>query len=173
MKVWRLIAIAAVVLSCTRHDTVPVGPDGKPMIRIGMVLDKGGKDDKSFNAAAYRGGKQARSELGVWYKDVESPDDAAYEPSLRKFAERGYNLVIAIGFAQIDAVKKVAPQYPKTHFAIVDGLVDGPNVASLMFKEHEGSFLMGELAAMLSKSGKIGFVGGMDIALIRRFQMGY
>jgi basic membrane protein A len=141
--------------------------------KVGLVLDKGGKDDKSFNSAAARGATQAVKDLGIELKDVESPDDAAFEPALRTFGERGYPLVVAIGFAQADALKKVAPQYPNTHFAIVDAVVEGPNVASLMFAEHEGSYVVGYLAGLLTKSNKIGFIGGMDIALIRRFEMGY
>lgn len=142
-------------------------------IKIGLVLDKGGKDDKSFNTAAFAGATLAVKELGVELKEVESPDDAAFEPALRTFAERGYALVFGIGFAQVDAIKKVAPQFPNTRFAIVDGIVEGPNVESLMFAEHEGSYLVGYLAGLMTKSNKIGFIGGMDIALIRRFQMGY
>lgn len=142
-------------------------------LRVGLVLDKGGKDDKSFNSAAFKGAAAAAREFSVDLKDVECPDDAAFEPALRTFAERGYPLVFAIGFAQIDAVKKVAPQFPDTHFAVVDGIVEGPNVASLMFSEHEGSYLVGYLAGLVSKSGKVGFIGGMDVPLIRRFQMGY
>ena len=167
--------IAAVVLltgaACTHKD--PAANDKKSGLKVGLVLDKGGKDDKSFNTAAFRGATEAVQKLGVELKEVESPDDAAFEPALRTFAERGYPLVIAIGFAQADAVQKVAPAFPKTHFVIVDGVVDAPNVSSLMFAEHEGSYLIGYLAALLSKSGKIGFIGGMDIALIRRFQLAY
>jgi basic membrane protein A len=172
------------LIACTRSADKAKGPEGrgelkgataKPGagIKIGLVLDKGGRDDKSFNSAAYRGATQAAQELGIELKEVESPDDAAFEPALRTFAEREYPLVFAIGFAQIDAVKKVAPQFPKTHFAIVDGTVDLPNVKSLMFAEHEGSYLVGYLAGLMTKSNKIGFIGGMDIALIRRFQTGY
>lgn len=169
--------VAFCFVSCTKSEP-GAGSTGeskasKDGVKVGLVLDKGGKDDKSFNSAAYRGATQAVNELGISLKEVESPDDAAFEPALRTFAERGYPLVIAIGFAQIDAVKKVAPQFPNTHFAIVDAIVDSPNVASLMFAEHEGSYLVGLLAALMSKTGKIGFVGGMDIPLIRRFEMGY
>ncbi|MEK7358240.1 MAG: BMP family ABC transporter substrate-binding protein, partial [Bdellovibrionota bacterium] len=179
----RLVSVAALVsiclISCTKSQPSgaesssdsKAGKDGG--LKVGLVLDKGGKDDKSFNSAAFRGATQAVKELGVELKEVECPDDAAFEPALRTFAERGYPLVIAVGFAQIDAVKKVAPQFLNTNFAIVDAIVDGPNVASLMFAEHEGSYLVGMLAALMSKSGKIGFVGGMDIPLIRRFEMGY
>ncbi len=142
-------------------------------LKVGLVLDKGGKDDKSFNSGAFRGATKAADELGIELKMVESPDDAAFEPALRSFAERGYPLVLAIGFAQVDAVKKVAPQFPATHFAIVDGVVESPNVSTLMFAEHEGSYLVGYLAGLMSKSAKVGFIGGMDIALIRRFEMGF
>ena len=181
MNFWfaSLLVMALACAGCTRSSNpeqvddpnAPAKP-GKG-IKIGLVFDKGGKDDKSFNTAAYRGSQDAVKELGITIKDVESPDDAAFEPALRTFAERGYPLVIAIGFSQVDAVKKVAPQFPKTHFAIVDSVVEGPNVASLMFAEHEGSYLVGYLAGLMTKTNKIGFIGGMDIALIRRFETGY
>jgi basic membrane protein A len=175
------MACVTLSVSCTKKSETAgtaapsTGAASKPGagIKVGLVLDKGGKDDKSFNTAAVRGATQAVNEFGIELKDVESPDDAAFEPALRTFAERGYPLVIAIGFSQADAVKKIAPQFPKTHFALVDSVVEGANVASLMFAEHEGSYVVGYLAGLLSKSNKIGFIGGMDIALIRRFEMGY
>jgi basic membrane protein A len=137
------------------------------------VLDKGGKDDKSFNTAAWEGAYRAATEGGVDLKDVETMDDALFEPQLRAFAERGYDLVIGIGFAQKEPLERTARDFPNIHFAIVDARVDLPNVASLLFDEHEGSFLVGAIAAASSRSGTIGFVGGMDIPLIRRFEMGY
>ncbi len=142
-------------------------------LKVGLVLDRGGKDDKSFNASAFEGANQAKDKLGISLKVVEAPDDNAFEPLLRAFAQRDFDLIIGIGFAQKEAIKKVAEQYPKKHFAIVDAEVDAPNVRSLMFQEHEGSYVVGAIAAMTSKTGKIGFVGGMDIPLIRRFEMGY
>lgn len=173
---------AAAAVSCTRSQNkqetatggaaATTGKAGSGL-KVGLVLDKGGKDDKSFNTAAFRGSNEAVKDFGIELKEVESPDDAAFEPALRTFAERGYPLVIAVGFSQIDAVKKVAPQFPNTHFAIVDGVVEGPNVATLMFAEHEGSYLVGYLAGLMTKTNKVGFIGGMDIALIRRFEMGY
>lgn len=141
--------------------------------KIGIVFDKGGKDDKSFNSAANEGALKAQKELNFTYKSVEATDDNAYEPQLRNFARAKFDLVIAVGFAQADALKKIAPQFPQTRFAIVDSEVSAPNVRSLMFQEHEASFLVGALGALSSKSGKLGFIGGMDIPLIRRFQMGY
>ncbi len=141
--------------------------------KVGLVLDRGGKDDKSFNTSAYEGATAAKKKLGVFLKYVEAPDDNAYETQLRAFAQRDFDLIIGIGFAQKEAIKKVAAQFPQKHFAIVDAQIDAPNVRCLMFEEHEGAYLVGAIAAMTSKTGAIGFVGGMDIPLIRRFAMGY
>lgn len=138
-----------------------------------MVLDKGGKDDKSFNSAAYRGFNQAKDELKVTGKYVEATDDNSFEPMLRGMASKDFDLIIAIGVSQAEAVKKVAGLFPDKKFLIVDGKVESPNVRSVLFEEQEGSYLVGVIAALTSKSGKIGFIGGMDIPLIRRFQMGY
>ena len=146
---------------------------GAADFRVGLVLDRGGKDDKSFNSSAYQGATEAKQKLGIFLKFTEAADDNAYESLLRAFAQRDFDLIIGIGFAQKEAVKKVAAQFPDRHFAIVDSEVDLPNVRSLLFEEQEGSYLVGAIAAMTSKTGKIGFVGGMDIPLIRRFEMGY
>ena len=164
------VLLSATIFGCTKKEE---GTPAASKMKVGLVLDRGGKDDKSFNTAAFVGASKAVSELGIELKDIECPDDAAFEPALRTFAERGFPLVIAIGFSQKDAVEKVAPQFPKTHFALVDAVVSGPNVQSLMFQEHEGSYLVGYLAGLATKTSNLGFVGGMDIALIRRFQMGY
>lgn len=142
-------------------------------LKIGLVLDKGGKDDKSFNSAAYAGAKQAEKELGIELKYVEATDNNSLETLHRNFAQKKYDLVIGIGFAQADAIKKVSALFPDTKFAIVDGEVNAKNVRSLLFEEHEGSYLVGAAAAMKSKSGVVGFIGGMDIPLIRRFQKGF
>lgn len=141
--------------------------------KVGLVLDRGGKDDKSFNSSAFQGATQAKEKLGVFLKYVEATDDNAFEPLLRAFAQRNFDVIIGIGFAQKEAIAKVAGQYPKSHFAIVDAQVDAPNVRSLLFEEHEGAYLVGAIAALTSRSGKIGFVGGMDIPLIRRFSLAY
>jgi basic membrane protein A and related proteins len=142
-------------------------------IRVGVVFDIGGKDDKSFNAAAWEGVKRAQKELPVLVRDAEPGEPNNLEPCMRAFAERGFDLIIGIGFAQGPIIETVAKEYPKTRFAIVDSVVDLPNVASLVFKEHEGSFLVGMIAARTTKTGKVGFVGGMDIPLIRKFAKGY
>ncbi|HWY73988.1 MAG TPA: BMP family ABC transporter substrate-binding protein [Verrucomicrobiae bacterium] len=141
--------------------------------KVGLVLDRGGKDDKSFNSSAYQGATEAKKKLGIYLKYVEATDDNAFEPLMRALGQRDYDLIIGIGFAQKEAIKKVAAEFPQKHFAIVDAEVDGPNVRSLMFQEHEGAYLVGAIAAMTSKTGKIGMVGGMDVPLIRRFAMGY
>ncbi len=142
-------------------------------VKVALVLDKGGRDDKSFNAAAFRGATDAQKKLGITLKTVEATDDNAFETMLRSLAQKDFQLILAIGVSQADALKKVAPQFPGKQFAIVDAEVAGPNVRSLLFQEHEGSFVVGAIAAMASKSGKLGFIGGMDIPLIRRFEMGY
>ncbi len=141
--------------------------------KVGLVLDRGGKDDKSFNASAYQGALEAKNKLGIYLKYVEATDDNAFEPLMRSFAQKDFDLIIGIGFAQKEAIQKVAAQFPKKHFALVDSQVDAPNVRSLMFEEHEGAYLIGAIAALSSKTGKVGFVGGMDVPLIRRFAMGY
>ena len=141
--------------------------------KVGLVLDKGGKDDKSFNASAYTGAMKAKEKLKVFVKYVEATDDHSFEPLLRAFANKDFDLIVAVGIAQADAVKKVSAAFPKKNFVLIDNEVAAPNVHSLLFEEHEGSFLVGALAAMKSTTGKVGFIGGMDIPLIRRFEMGY
>ena len=153
---------------------VIIGPaSSEAALKIGLVLDKGGKDDKSFNTSAYLGAKKAEKDLGIELKYVEATDNNSLETLHRHFAQKKYDLVIGIGFAQTDAVKKVAALFPQIQFALVDGEVSAPNVRSLLFEEHEGSFMMGAAASMKSKTNTIGFIGGMDIPLIRRFQKGY
>lgn len=141
--------------------------------RVGLVLDKGGKDDKSFNSAAYMGATKAEKELGIELKYVEALDLNALDNLHRQFAKKKFDLIIGIGFAQSEAIQKIAKQFPEQHFALVDGEVNLPNVKSLLFEEHEGSFVVGAIAALKSKVNKIGFIGGMDIPLIRRFEMGF
>ena len=142
-------------------------------LKVGLVLDKGGKDDKSFNSAAYQGATKAAKDFKIDLKYVEATDTNAIKNLHRAFARKQFDLIIGIGFAQTDAVKEVAAQFPKVKFALVDGEVSAPNVRSLLFAEHEGAFVVGALAAMASKTNSVGFVGGMDIPLIRRFAMGY
>ncbi|MGE3830901.1 MAG: BMP family protein [Parvibaculaceae bacterium] len=142
-------------------------------IKPAVVYDLGGKNDKSFNESAFMGAEKFKADTGIEYRDFEPQNDSQREQALRKFAEQGFTPIVAIGFSQAQAVEKVAGDFPNLQFAIVDMVVDKPNVASIVFKEHEGSYLVGVLAALASKSGKVGFVGGMDIPLIRRFACGY
>jgi basic membrane protein A len=160
------------VLTFLAYTTVSFAADEKGF-KVGLVLDKGGKDDKSFNSAAYEGAKKAERELKIDLKFVEATDTNVIENLHRSFARKNFDLIIGVGFAQAEAVKKIAAQYPQIKFAIVDGDVTAPNVRSLLFEEHEGSFIVGAAAALKSKTGKVGFIGGMDIPLIRRFSTGF
>lgn len=141
--------------------------------QVGLLLDKAGKDDQSFNASAFRGLTKAEKDLGIKSKTVEAKDAAAAEALLRSLATKKFDLIVAIGFSQAGAVKNAAAAFPQVKFVLVDSEVKAPNVTSVMFAEHEGSFLMGALAALKSKTATVGFIGGMDVPLIHRFQMGY
>ena len=156
---------------------VPGGSPTTKSFRAALVLDTGGVDDKSFNAAAYAGLKKAENDLALG-KDgvamVESKAASDYKSNLTNFASQGYDVVFAVGFKMQDALKEVAPQFPNVKFAIVDGAdPKEPNCSALQFKEEQGTFLAGFLAAALSKTKKIGFVGGEEIDLIKKFEAGY
>jgi basic membrane protein A len=138
-----------------------------------IVYDMGGKFDKSFNEAAYVGMENWKKETGKQYLEFEIANESQREQAIRRMAEKGASPIIGVGFSQASAIEKVAKEFPKLNFVIVDMVVGLPNVQSVVFKEQEGSFLVGAMAAMVSKTGKVGFVGGMDIPLIRRFQCGY
>jgi basic membrane protein A and related proteins len=142
-------------------------------INPAVVYDFGGKFDKSFNEAAYVGAERYQEETGTEYRDFEIQSDAQREQALRRFARDGHSPIIAVGFSQAAAVEAVAPEFPDLQFAIVDAVVDLPNVRSILFKEEEGSYLVGLLAGMKSETGTVGFVGGMDVPLIRKFACGY
>src|SRR5947209_10310205 len=178
------VLICALVFAGTScHQNTSAEEKGK--IRVGIVYDIGGKDDRSFNAAAFNGVKCAETgkhpdgspcdkpALGIFLRDVEPGNPVSIEPAMRAFAERGYDLIIGVGFAQAPIMDVVAKDYPNLNFAIIDGASNLPNVASLVFKEHEGSYLVGTIAARESKTGTLGFIGGMDIGLIHRFAVGY
>jgi basic membrane protein A len=138
-----------------------------------IVYDLGGKFDKSFNEGVHAGADRFKKETGTEYRDFEPQNDAQREQALRRFARDGFSPIVAVGFSQATALEKVAKEFPNQKFAIIDSVVEAPNVQSIVFKEHEGSFLVGMLAAMASKTAKVGFVGGMDIPLIRKFACGY
>lgn len=138
-----------------------------------VVFDLGGKFDKSFNEASYAGAERFREETGIAYREFELQSDAQREQALRRFAQQGHSPVVVAGFSYGQAMQTVAPEFPDTKFVIIDSVVDLPNVRSVVFKEQEGSFLVGMLAAMASEKEAVGFVGGMDIPLIRAFSCGY
>jgi len=138
-----------------------------------IVYDMGGKFDKSFNEAAYNGMEKWKKETGKKYLEFEVSNESQREQAIRRMAEKGASPIIAMSFSQASAIEKIAKEFPKLQFAIIDDVVKLPNVQSIVFKEQEGSFIVGLMAASASKSGKVGFVGGMDIPLIRKFQCGY
>ncbi len=162
-------AAAALLVSTSLAATAAVADDIKPAV----VFDMGGKFDKSFNEGVFNGVEKFKKETGVSYREFEVTNETQREQALRRMAQRGADPIIGVGFAQAPALEKVAKEFPDTRFTIIDSVVDLPNVRSVVFKEHEGSFLVGMIAALKSESGKVGFVGGMDIPLIRKFACGY
>lgn len=138
-----------------------------------MIFELGGKHDKSFGEAAWRGAEAWKKQTGKPYLEFEIAGAAQREQAARRFAERGANPIVGVGFPQASAIDKVARDFPKLQFAIVDMVVDLPNVQSFVYREHEGSFLVGMLAALASKTGTVGFVGGQDIPLVRKVLCGY
>ena len=164
--------VCCVAFALTGCHETPASQDHSK-IRVGIVFDIGGKDDRSFNAAAWQGVQRAAKDLPIVLRDIEPGTPNAIEPAMRAFAERNFDLIIGVGFAQAPIMEMVAKDYPHIQFAIIDGVSKLPNVASLIFKEHEGSYLVGIIAAKESRTGTIGFLGGMDIGLIHRFAKGY
>lgn len=155
-------ATAALAISATAVAAEPA-----------IIFDLGGKFDKSFNEAAFNGAMRWSEETGSGFREVELQNEAQREQALRRFAEAGSNPIVMAGFAFAGALSDVAPDYPDTSFVIIDMVVDAPNVRSVVYNEHEGSYLVGMLAAMASESDTVGFIGGMDIPLIRKFACGY
>ena len=166
MKLPRFVStlVAPVVLS-----TAVFAADFAPAI----IYDMGGKFDKSFNQSANDGTVRFKKETGIEVREFEVTNAAQREQAMTRFAQRGSQVIVAIGFSQASAVEAVAKKFPNVKFAIIDGTVNLPNVQSINFREQESSFLCGMAAALASKTGKVGFVGGMDIPLIRRFACGY
>ncbi len=179
-----LIAGALVLTACggssggsstTPKDSTSGSP--KSSLKVGMAYDIGGRGDQSFNDAAAAGLDQATAELGLTSKEAEATNgeaDSAKEERLRVLAQSGYNPVIAVGFAYSAAVAKVAKEFPDTHFAIIDDeAAVGDNITNLVFAEEQGSFLVGAAAALKTKKDNIGFIGGVDVPLIHKFEAGY
>ena len=168
MKFVKTLAIAAV--SAISFATMVQAADIKPAV----IYDMGGKFDKSFNEGVYNGVKKFTDETGIEVMEFEVTNETQREQAMRRMAERGADIILGVGFAQADAIAKVAAEYPDKQFSIIDvGWLDAPNLRQYVFKEHEGSYLVGVAAALASDTGKVGFVGGMDITLIRKFACGY
>lgn len=138
-----------------------------------VIFDLGGKFDRSFNELAFNGAERWAEETGGTYREIELQNDAQREQAMRRLAEAGSNPIVMAGFSQASALEVVAPDYPDTNFVIIDGVVDAPNVQSIIFSEQEGSYLVGMMAGLASETGTVSFVGGMDIPLISRFACGY
>jgi basic membrane protein A len=179
-----LVAGALVLTACggssggsstTPKDSTTSSP--KSTLKVGMAYDIGGRGDQSFNDAAAAGLDKATADLGITSKEAEATNgeaDSAKEERLRVLAQAGYNPVIAVGFAYSGAVAKVAKEMPDTHFAIIDDeAAVGDNITNLVFAEEQGSFLVGAAAALKTKKNNIGFIGGVDVPLIHKFEAGY
>jgi basic membrane protein A and related proteins len=158
-------AVAAAVVLVRAASAADVSP--------AIVYDFGGKFDRSFNQSAAEGAARFAKKTGIAVKEFEIQNAAQREQVMRQWARRGVSVIVAVGFTQASAVETVAKEFPNVKFALIDAVVDLPNVESITFKENESSFLCGMAAAMSSKTGKVGFVGGMDIPLIRKFAVGY
>jgi basic membrane protein A len=163
------VSIASATFAAILGVCAAAAADIKPAV----VFDIGGKFDKSFNEGVYVGAEKFKTETKQAYAEFEVTNETQFEQAHRRFAQRGQDPIVGVGFNQANPVEKIAKEFPKVRFTLIDGVVKLPNVQSVLFKEHEGSFLVGLLAAMASKSGKVGFIGGMDIPLIRKFACGY
>ena len=184
----KLLVLVAVLLAVHVallfvHPAGAAAPPTGDAVDVGVVFDLGGRGDKSFNDGAYLGDERAEKELGVRVRFIEPGEGSDRESGLRLLAAEGMDLVIGVGFIFTDDLTQLAKEYPNTRFAGVDYSVatdkDGkvipppPNLAALKFREEQGSFLVGALAALVGNSKKVGFVGGMDFPLIQKFEMGY
>ncbi len=168
-----LLLTIALILGCARKEE-----EVEATLRVGLVFDVGGRGDKSFNDSAYRGLEKAKEDLGIYYEYIEPGEGSDRESGLRMLAYQNFDLIFGIGFMFSDDITHIAREFPEKKFACVDYTVQPgreipSNLAALKFREEEGSYLVGALAGLLTKTNKLGFVGGMDIPLIHRFESGY
>ncbi|HST02346.1 MAG TPA: BMP family ABC transporter substrate-binding protein, partial [Usitatibacter sp.] len=173
-----LAALALLPACAPKKEEAPAAKSTAPTLKVGLVFDVGGRGDKSFNDAAYTGLERAKTELGIEFVTLETGEGTDREPAMRQLATGGSQLVFGVGFLFSDDIKQLAQEFPNTKFACVDYTVrDGEtlpaNLEALKFKEEEGSFLVGALAGKLTNTGTVGFVGGMEIPLIKKFEAGY
>src|SRR5437868_1319573 len=185
MKV-SLVAVtgAALMLSASacggkKAETGSSDGDGKKVLKVGLAFDVGGRGDQSFNDSAAAGLDKAKKDLNVSTEEISAkPDepDSDKESRLRLLANKGYNPVVGVGFAYTTSFIKVAKDFPNTKFLVVDAdqcKVEGANVKGACFSEEQGSFLVGAAAALKSTTGKIGFIGGVNVPMIKKFEAGY
>jgi basic membrane protein A len=182
VKMTAVVASAVLALSAAgcggkKASTGGGGSEGKKTVKVGLAYDVGGRGDKSFNDAAYAGLQKVQSELKLDVKDIEAKEGESDNDKIQRLqllAQSGYNPVIAVGFSYAGALGKVAPKFPNTKFAIIDDdTIQQPNVADLLFAEQEGSYLVGAAAAKKSKTGNIGYIGGVETPLLKKFEAGY
>lgn len=167
-KYWFIILLAFFIAGCSNTTTVEKEPEHK----IGILLSDSGLGDESFNDSALRGLEKARDEFGILFDYREAPDGNLEEP-LTELIEEDNDVIIGLGFTAKEALEKMAKKYPEQQFILVDEVSELDNVISITFKEQEGSFLVGMVAAMTSKSDKIGFIGGVDVPVIHHFKAGF
>lgn len=173
-----VLAAGTILGACGASEKTGGSGNSEDTFSVAMVTDIGGVDDKSFNQSAWEGLKAFGAEHGLekgigGYEYLQSQGDQDYAPNLNKLAREKFDVIYGIGFLMQDAVNEIAQQQPESNFAIVDAVVEQPNVASITFKEHEGSFLVGVIAGLTTKTNKIGFVGGVEIPLIEKFETGF
>jgi len=177
MRNWWWLALVGILAGCggtTAGGGSAQSSGGSTGLQVGIVTDTAGVGDLSFNMMAWEGMQRAERELGAVPTKIESQQVGDYENNLQRLAEKGCKVVFGVGYALEPAIKNIAPRYPNTHFVLIDSA--GPqaaNVTGVVFHEEEGSFLVGALAGGMSKSGKLGFVGGQEIPLIKKFEAGY
>ncbi|MCD6345616.1 MAG: BMP family ABC transporter substrate-binding protein [Anaerolineae bacterium] len=171
-----LVALALVIVGCTPTATPTeevVTAEPAETLSFAMVTDQSGLGDQAFNDATWEGFTALKKDFGVNIKVVETSEQSQYVPNLSTLAEQDEDLIVGVGFLLKDAMNEVAPLYPDVHFALIDNFVDQPNVACIQFAENEGAFLMGAIAAYMSETGKVGFVGGMETDVVKKFEAGY
>lgn len=184
MKIKKLVAMLTTAMLTTSllvgcgastdsGDAGQAAPSETTEVAVGLATDEGGLNDKSFNQSADEGVKKAEKEFGIKYNSIESKKKEDYEPNLQSLVDNGANLVFGIGFQLEEAVKNTAANNPDVKFGIVDTVVEAPNVMSIMFKQNEGSFLAGVIAGKMTKTNKIGFIGGKDFPSIQEFESGF
>ncbi len=177
MTLVAVLAMAALSLAACGDDTTGGGGDTKKTVKVGLAYDIGGRGDKSFNDAAAAGLVKVKKDLNINTKELTATAgeaDAAKETRLKLLAQGGYNPVIAVGFAYAGPLSKVAKEFPDIKFAIIDSAdASGPNITNLLFAEHEGSFLVGAAAALKSKTKNVGYIGGVQVPLLEKFEAGF